>query len=223
MGIYIPGSAVPVTLIRKRRSEAAHRLRWMKRGSCAIVKPEMMKKKAKVTEMRKPKYGWNVLGIMGLVFLPIGLVYMLLGAGLWYFGVGDKPEVPVIFLGVFGGTGCIFAVLGLIFLSGDVRRRRIQKRLFESGYSVKATVTDARRVPQVRVNHRNPVVLECRYAEPGTGNMHTWRSRYLYTDEDIQQFLGREVPVYVDRWDIKEGFVDVDAISPEIKGYGERR
>ena len=46
--------------------------------------------------------------------------------------------------------------------------------------------------------------------------MHVYRSRYLYTD--VTKLLkDKKIPVYIDRYDENIGFVDIDAVLPEIR------
>ena len=60
-----------------------------------------------------------------------------------------------------------------------------------------------------------PRMLECAYTDP-SGVVHVYRSRYLYTD--ISKLLKSDtVPVYIDRYNEDIGFVDVDAVLPEIR------
>ena len=48
--------------------------------------------------MEKKKYGWTALGIVGMIFLPMGLVFLPLGIALWDAKAGRQPEDPQIFL-----------------------------------------------------------------------------------------------------------------------------
>jgi len=59
-------------------------------------------------------------------------------------------------------------------------------------------------------------VVECHYTDPFTGIAHVYFSRYLYTD--VTDLLKSDVvPVYIDRMDDRVGFVDIDAVLPEIR------
>ena len=96
--------------------------------------------------------------------------------------------------------GAFFLILGLAFLSADLRRRYLLRRAWYGGNAVAAKVTGVRSVNNVSMNGRHPVVLECEYQ----GNVY--RSRYLY--RDVPE-TGSEVTVYIDRIDDRIGFVDI--------------
>ena len=68
-------------------------------------------------------------------------------------------------------------------------------------------------------NGRHPCVVECHYTDPATGTVHVFYSRYLTVQVgDLLQ--ADEVPVYLDRMDQRVGFVDIDAVLPEIQVHG---
>ena len=164
----------------------------------------------------RKNYGWSALGILGMIFTPMGAIFLTLGVLLWHFRVGEDPEDPMIFLAVFGGMGAIFLLLGLGLLLADVHRRAQQRRADEGGYYVMAKISGFRSQENVRVNRSTPQVLECHYTDPATGVVHVYHSRYLYTDvSDL--LLSDQVPVYLDRMDDRVAFVDVDAVLPKIE------
>ena len=163
----------------------------------------------------KKKYGWTARGILGFVFIPMGLVYLFLGLLLWFFKAGENPEDPRIFLLVFGIMGLIFLAAGLVCLGSDLHRRALQRRAFLGGYYVTAKIAGLKENSNIKLKRRFPLVLECHYTDPDTGIVHVWYSRYLYVDvRDLLQ--SDEVPVYIDRLDSRIGFVDIDAVLPRI-------
>ena len=110
-------------------------------------------------------------------------------------------------------------MIGLLCLGKDIRRRAKQRRAYEGGYYVMAKIAGVKANRNVNGLHGNPYMLECHYTDPDTGVAHVWYSRYLYTD--VTDLLkADEVPVYTDRYDYSVGFVDVDAILPEIRVHG---
>ncbi len=166
--------------------------------------------------MEKKKYGWTALGIVGIIFTPMGILFLLLGVILWTYGAGKKPEDPTIFLAAFGGIGAIFTLTGFALLAADLLRRKKMERAFLGGYYVMAKITGVRTQNNVNMNGRHPVTVECRYDDPATGVTHIYHSRYLYID--VEPLLkDTEVPVYIDRNDDSVGFVDIDAVLPEIR------
>ncbi len=169
------------------------------------------------------KTGWTAMGIVGFIFAPIGFLFVLVsvvlrqpdllrhtGSGMW-----KHADDPLILQAVFGGMGSFFLILGLIFLGFDLRRKIRLKRAFDGGYCVEAKITGISTVNNVNVNHRHPCVVECAYTD-ASGAVHIYRSRYLYTD--VSGLLTSEtVPVYLDRFDESIGFVDIDAVLPEVR------
>ena len=164
----------------------------------------------------KKKYGWTAKGIVGFIFAPIGVFFLLLGILLRHFKAGTVPGDPQIFLYVFGGMGIVFLLLGLGLLYSDLHRRSLQRRAVDGGYYVMAKIVGVKTQYNVNMNGRHPVVVECHYTDPSTGIAHVYFSRYLYTD--VSDLLkSDEVPVYIDRMDDSVGYVDIDAVLPEIR------
>ena len=165
--------------------------------------------------MEKQKYGWTVWGIISFVFIPIGLIFLPIGLGLWYAKAGNDPEDPIIFLVVFGGIGALFLIIGLAFLAVDLRRRARMRRAYEGGYYVMAKIADIKVNTSINGVHGSPWVVECHYNDPDTGETHIWYSRNLYMN--VKDLLtSDEVPVYIDRYDKRIAYVDVDAVLPKI-------
>ncbi len=166
--------------------------------------------------MRK-KYGWTVWGVIGFIFAPIGLLFTVLGILLgrsetvrW-----KTPRDPGIFLAVFGGIGGLFLLLGLGFLLADIRRRYLLRRAYEGGERVDAEIIGMVIQRNVNMVNGSPRMLECAWTD-ASGVVHVYRSRYLYTD--VTKFLtSKTVPVYIDRFNENIGFVDIDAVLPEIR------
>ena len=142
-------------------------------------------------------YGWTVWGILGFVFLPVSLIFIPVG---FIVNAAKPGEAGQAFLYAFCTIGIIFLVIGLVFLSIDLRRRYLMRRAFNGGNAVTATVVGVRSVNNVNMNGQHPVVLDCEYQ----GNIY--HSRYLY--RNIPE-IGAKITVYVDRIDDRVGFVDI--------------
>ena len=162
------------------------------------------------------KYGWTAKGIVGMVFTPMGLIWLVLGVALWYYGAGDGPDDSLVFLCVFGGLGAIFLLVGLGLLLADIHRRTLLRRAYESGYYVMAKIAGTEVRANVNVKGRHPKYVECHYTDPSTGTVHVYFSRDLYVQVD-DLFTSDEVPVYLDRMNDAVGFVDIDAVLPKIQ------
>ena len=149
------------------------------------------------------KTGWTVKGILGLAFTGMGLLFTALG---WI--IGTAPNIT------WEGNGG-----GELFLAiSDLRRRHLLQRAYNEGNRVDAEILGIRAQENAQVNGVNPRVLECAYTDDA-GVVHVYRSRYL--NVDITKLLKSEtVPVYIDRYDERIGYVDVDAVLPEIRIHG---
>lgn len=165
----------------------------------------------------KKKYGWTALGIVGFIFAPIGLLFTVLGILLgrsenvrW-----QSSKDPAVFLAVFVSVGGLFLLLGICFLLADIRRRYLLRRAYEGGNCVEAEILGMVTQRNVNMVNGSPRMLECAWTD-ASGVVHVYRSRYLYTD--VTKFLkSKTVPVYIDRFNENIGFVDVDAVLPEIR------
>ena len=169
--------------------------------------------------MRK-KMGWTVFGILGFIFTPMGLLFVTLGLTLWQSkSVAWKhPDDPVVFISVFGGVGGLFLILGLVFLAVDLRRRYLLQRAYDSGNCVNAKILGVNEQKNVNMVNGHPRVLECAWTDD-SGVVHIYRSRYLYIN--VEKLLKSDtVPVYIDRYNENVGFVDIDAVLPEIRIHG---
>ena len=106
-------------------------------------------------------------------------------------------------------------LLGLIFLGRDLLRRRRLRIAWESGNCVEAEFLGVVTRRDVNTVNGQPRVVECAWTAPD-GVVHVYRSRYLYTD--VTKLLkDKKIPVYIDRYDENIGFVDIDAVLPEIR------
>ena len=169
--------------------------------------------------MRK-KMGWTVYGILGFIFAPMGFLFALIGTLLWQAKSvsWEHPDDPIIFFSVFGGIGGLFLVLGLVFLLIDLRRRYLLRRAYYDGNCVEAEIIGVNVQRNVNMPSGNPRVVECSYTDP-SGVVHIYRSRYL--NIDVTKLLkATTVPVYIDRFNENIGFVDIDAVLPEIRIHG---
>ena len=162
--------------------------------------------------------GWTEYGIMGMVFLPIGILFLVIGLIL---PLAVRIEGSrVAFLATFGLEGLVFTVLGAIFLGKDLARRRGQQRAYDEGYCVTGQIAGIFEKRNVRRGRRYPLVLECHYTDPDTGEMHVCYSRHLDYDP-MDMLTSRDVPIYLDRMNGKYHFVDIDAVLPKVHIHNE--
>ena len=166
--------------------------------------------------MRK-KIGWSAFGLVGFIFAPIGFLFLVLGLILSQSPSAIWPDgqPSVMLWGIFCALGSVFLLLGLFLLAVDLRRRRRLLNALQQGNCVEAKIIGLSTRNNVTVNGRHPYVLECAWTDPA-GVVHIYRSRDLYFD--VSGLLKSDtVPVYIDRYDDSVGFVDVDAVLPEIR------
>ncbi len=163
------------------------------------------------------KMGWTVYGILGFVFAPMGFLFLVTG-----LAVGQSKSIrwegngdPVIFTAVFCGIGGLFLLLGLGFLAVDIRRRYLLRRAYESGNRVEAQILGTVTQRNVNMNYGHPQMVEAAWTD-SNGVVHVYHSRYL--NFDVTKLLRSDtVPVYIDRYNENIGFVDIDAVLPEIR------
>ena len=164
------------------------------------------------------KYGWTEKGIIGFIFAPLGLIFLIVGAAVLRAGA-IEPDERVAFLVGFVGLGAVLFLVGLVLLWIDLRRRRLQREAYESGNYVMGKVAGTRVITRVNMPGGHPVVVEVHWTDPDTGTVHVYYSRYLYINVD-DLLTSDEVPVYLSRNDNSVGFVDIDAVLPRIEVHG---
>ena len=167
--------------------------------------------------MDMARYGWTEKGIVGLIFAPLGLVFLVVG--LVCNASVPASDERLAFLICFAGVGGVFLAVGLIFLGMELWRRKRQRDAYEGGYHVMGKVAGCRVNTRVNLNGTHPMVVEVHVTDPDTGTVHVFHSRYLYVN--VEPLLtADEVPVYLNREDGRVGFVDIDAILPRIEVHG---
>lgn len=160
--------------------------------------------------------------LCGRIFTPIGIIALVLAgvmAGNMDYiiahGEGDVKLIPWI----FGFTGGVATVIGIVLLVHSVRRQIKKRWLIENGESVIAKITAVPYDYAVRVNGWPTFKVECCYTDPTTRVVHVFESENLLLDPAyyIDQSTVR---VYVDRESgYKDYYVDIDSILPEIQRH----
>ena len=160
------------------------------------------------------KYGWTEKGIVGVIFIPIGLIFLVVGA-IVTRTEAVEPDERLVFLISFVGVGAVLFCVGMVLLMVDILRRKRQKAAYEGGHFVMGKIAGIRTITQVNLPSGHPVVVEVHYTDPDTGTVHVYYSRYLYVNVG-DMLAGEVVPVYLDR-NSGVGFVDIDAVLPKIE------
>ena len=169
----------------------------------------------------KPKFSLAATDIVGLIFAPLGLIFLIVGILVNMNADNRNVHVegdPRIFLATFGGVGGVFLVLGVAFLVLMIRRRMIHNRLFTQGHYIMAQVTSDMPNYNVRINGCCPYFAECSYTDPNTGILHLFRSRDIYFDPTAIA-MDAMVPVYVDPDNFRHYYVDIDSVLPKVQRH----
>ncbi len=109
--------------------------------------------------------------------------------------------------------GGLFAAIGTGFGVSSVRKKKKMKFLTTYGDRICAVVTNVFVDTSTRVNGRHPVKLVCQYTDQYTGQVHEAVSESAFND--LYQFIGMPVDVYVDPADPSSTYVD---IKPLVEG-----
>ena len=170
----------------------------------------------------KKKRGNYAIVLLGWIFLVIGVLLIIGGAvseliisGVlknreWVIESMTNTSVP-IFIIVYCSIGGVFTIIGVSFLLVTLGSEKKKKKLIETGRKYYAEVTGAIINYRVQVNRKNPYRLDCRYVDEFTGVTYLYRSENVWDNPD--QYIGLQVPVYVNPNKPKEYYVAIDDLS----------
>lgn len=153
---------------------------------------------------RKVKASSGVLKILGLVYLPLGLMFLILGIAL-----GISVDIPV-FLPVFGILGTVFTILGAVFLTIEHNKQKQAQKLVDSGKFFWAEVVEVTRQYNVRINGRCPYILVVKVVAPD-GQTHLFRSHPI-NRLVLPDVMGKQVRVYAEEGNLKNYYVYVEPL-----------
>lgn len=119
-----------------------------------------------------------------------------------------RKGLPAIFLGLGG----IFASIGAVFLSGDIRRRRMVSRLQRQGTAIEADFLEVFRDRFIAINHRNPFRVAVQAKDPRTGELRRFESAPIWVDPTAE-LAGRKITVLIDPARPKDYHVDLSALG----------
>ena len=166
---------------------------------------------------RKVKMGLSAMMIVAITFIIIGGSFLPIGifAGINLMSVDENF---ILFAVIFGGMGCLFLTLGIVFLVLEIEKRNLSNRLLAEGYYIYAEVLEVNQNFNVQYgNHGHPYVIKCGYTDEN-GTLHIFKSRNIirYPGNDL---IGQQVRVYLDRNDYnnyKNYYLDIDEILPKV-------
>lgn len=152
----------------------------------------------------------NPLKVLGIVFASVAGVELLLLLAV--LGLVANPTARLVVFAVLGVQILVFGGIGFGFLLYLRKKRLLRERLLADGYREMADVVGVDRQMNVQVNGRYPYRVVCRIERDGA--LHEYRSEMLPSDPGLP--TGSRVPVYLDRYDERKYYVDVESVMPTI-------
>ena len=174
------------------------------------------------------KFGLKTRSFVGGILMAVGCAFALLGLAVVIVDqnsgtFGLEGAVLIVFLLVFIGLGLGLAFAGARVFLKDKKRVDGLREAYENNRFVMADIVDVRAQTSTTktsdnmftgVRYREYYLVECRYKDPGTGVTHICYSPSLYFDP-TGLIVARQVPVYIDRNNEKNIFVDIyQALAP---------
>lgn len=150
----------------------------------------------------------NPFRILGIVFSSIAAVEAVIVICLLLANYRTSRVIAL----PFASQSLIFGCIGAGFLIHDHRKKARRERLMANGYYEMATVVSIEQNPYVRVNRQSPYFVICHIRRDGA--LHEYRSDSYYHHPGLN--IGDQVPVYLDRREEKDYYVDVESVAPTI-------
>ncbi len=150
----------------------------------------------------------NPYRIIGIVFSSIAAAELVALLVMLIIQVDDF----LLFALPFAVQCPIFGGIGAGFLIYDYRKRIKRECLISNGYYEMATIAGIEQNPYVRINRQHPYHIICRIQRDGV--IHEYRSEGFYHLPAVK--IGDAVPVYLDRQNEGNYYVDVQSIEPDI-------
>ena len=149
--------------------------------------------------------------IIGIVFSAVAGAELVVLLAL--SGVMARNAAVLLIVGlVLGIQILVFGGIGLGFLLHTRKKRLERERLIADGYREMADVIDVEQVRSVQINGRCTYRVVCHIERNGV--LHEYRSDLLRNNPALP--AGSRVPVYLDRYDEKRYYVDVESVIPTI-------
>jgi len=114
---------------------------------------------------------------------------------------------------VFGVLGLVFGGIGFTWLYIVRRNAARDEELRRTGRRIEVKVTEVERNTSVRVNNRHPWRVVCQWQDPGTQEVHVFRSANIWYDPT--EYVKESVGVFVDRNDPRRYLVDIEFLPKE--------
>lgn len=161
---------------------------------------------------KKVKMGIGVAWIIGFTFALTGLLFLVIGGGL-FFGASDEEAQMVA--SVFIPLGVIFLVIGGgAFLVRRNKGRRAEK-MVASGRYLWAQILEFRPDHHVNINGRHPYMVVACYTD-SHGQRHIFKSESmlkLYPDPGL---YGKQIRVYYEDQSFRHYYVDTQDLVTRV-------
>ncbi len=130
--------------------------------------------------------------------------------------IGTK-STDLLFL-LFPGLGLIFLIVGSSGIIIKNNKKKNEKRLKETGQLIYADYCETTLNTSYQVNGRSPYNIVCEWNNPAYNQKYIFKSKNLWVnpDEIIRQKNIHQLPVYIDRNNIKKYVVDTDILTDNI-------
>lgn len=115
---------------------------------------------------------------------------------------------------VFGGTGLLFAAIGMGIAGWQIRRRRIIAWLKQRGMVVEAEFLECYHDTSMRVNGRSPWRVVAQSVHPATGKLAVYKSDSIWADPS-SMLHGQTVRILIDPQKPDRHYVDLEAYLGE--------
>jgi hypothetical protein len=112
-----------------------------------------------------------------------------------------------IFETIFLNIGGFFLLLGIVFIVIPFVKSHSKKQLKAHGERLEGRIINIVINPNVMINGSNPYRADCEVTDPSSGEIYLYRTDNI--TEDISDFEGMTVNVYVDMKNKKRYFVDI--------------
>ena len=178
------------------------------------------------------KFGIETRGFTGGILMGIGAATAALGLAVFIadrvFGTfGLEGVILLVFLLIFIGGGIVLLLSGLRLFRRDKKRVDGLREAYENhrcimadivGVQVNSSFEKSSDNMFTGVSYRNLYTVECHYKDPA-GITHIYYKTLRYDPTGL--IIARQVPVYIDRDDEENFFVDIDqALAPVEVHHG---
>ncbi len=103
--------------------------------------------------------------------------------------------------------GGLFIVVGGAFVVSLILSNMKKIKLITNGDAFTGVITDVKMNMSLKINGRHPYKVECEVDDPYTSERYIYSSENI--TEDISEFIGSQITVYVDKNNKKKYYVDV--------------